>query len=197
MLLGGDDGTFTAPVAYAVEAQPLALALADLDGDGKLDVIVANQYANTIGVLRNAGDGTFLFLPLADVGVDAQPTTIAVADLNGDGALDVVLAYNGGAMLSVLLNAGGGALAPPVDYAVMSSPAVAVGDVNGDGALDLVSSGGSVLLGHGDGTFAPRVDYPVLPGSAVAVGDVDGDGTPDVVIPSVRLAVLRNRGCLP
>jgi hypothetical protein len=119
---------------------------------------------------------------------------VAVADLNGDGAPDVVTG-NCGNTVSVLLNMGHGALAPRQDYRVAEcSDAVKLADLNGDGRPDIVSSGDdgdvSVLLNQGDGTFGPRHNYvaesgPTYGTDYVAVVDVDGDGKPD-------LAVLNN-----
>jgi len=207
LLLGATvTATFNGPefepqVTYGVGNNPRAVAMGDLDGDGDLDLVVANWGSDNVSVLLNQGDGTFAGQVTYGVGYD--PWAVAVGDLDGDGDPDVVTA-NWGGNVSVLLNQGDSTLASRVDYGVGSRPhSVAVGDLDADGDLDLVtanydSNNVSVLLNQGDGTFASQVTYGV--GSnpqSVAVGDLDGDGDLDLATAnreSGNVSVLLNQG---
>jgi len=118
-----------------------------------------------------------------------NPTSVATADFNGDGKLDLAAANNGSSTVSVLLGNGDGTFQPHVDYPTGVNPVtVAVGDFNGDGKLDLAisnSSGNtvSILLGNGDGTFQSRVDFGTGVGPGiVGVGDFNTDGHLDLAV---------------
>jgi hypothetical protein len=109
-----------------------------------------------------------------------------LADVNGDGLLDMVVTNNHSTnTVTVLLGNGDGTFQPAQEYAVGTPPnSVAVGDFNHDGILDLAvtdDSGVSILLGNGDGTFQARRSYAAGPGGIVAVADFNGDGFPDLV----------------
>ena len=210
VLLGNGDGTFQPAVSYGSgEVEGSFIAFADVNGDGKPDVIMANacsdNYTCTTGavsVLLGNGDGTLRG------GIDYNSNgwasySVAIADVNGDGKPDLLLANqcassgscaNGTA--SVLLGNGDGTFQPGVSYnsGGQNAFAVAAVDVNGDGKLDLLlvnectnncaNGSVSVLLGNGDGTFQPAVSYGSagLYAYSLAVGDVNGDGKPDLII---------------
>jgi VCBS repeat protein len=134
-----------------VPAGPVAVALADMDGDTDPDVVTANA-DDTVSVLRNSGTPSFtLLVPDAAIGGGAvnahTPIAVATGDVDGDGDADVVTANaddtGGESSVSLLLNEGDGklALAPGFPMAVPRAPhAVAVGDLNGDQALDIVTA---------------------------------------------------------
>jgi len=210
VLLGNGDGTFQSAVRYASGGgYAYSIATGDVNGDGKLDLLIANQCTNnsctsaSVGVLLGNGDGSFQAAQMFASG--AYPdASLAVADVNGDGKPDLVVANlcvsrtncaSGG--VGVLLGKGDGTFQPPVTYGSgqFNANSVVVGDVNGDGKPDIIVAkqclGGTcangtvgVLLGNGDGTFQPVVNY----GSggqyaySVAVADVNGDGKPDLLV---------------
>jgi Bacterial Ig-like domain (group 3)/FG-GAP-like repeat len=212
VLLGNGDGTFQPAVNYASGGYgAYSVAIADVNGDGKPDIVVANCSSSeedclggsVIGVLLGNGDGTFE--PALTYGLGRYTSeSVAVADVNGDGKLDVVAAasygegYGSGAV-AVLLGNGDGTFEPAVFYDAFDGLAtnagsVAVADVNGDGKPDVVVGGTcvvgpncgdlvAVLLGNGDGTFQYAVTYnsDEPSESSVSVGDVNGDGKPDLL----------------
>lgn len=183
---------------------PKHTALADLNADGRLDLVVGgDRTAGTggvISVLLGQGDGTF-GTPTS-YAVEHTVYGLLVADLSGDGVLDVavtshgLMAYTGA--VSVRLGVGGGVLATATDYQNFEDPgAMADGDFNADGVPDLAVSSDSqfrvfVYLGQGGGTFSGAQAYNALPSRTLAVGDVNGDDKPDLVETSYggTLAVL-------
>jgi hypothetical protein len=182
-------GTFDPQVPYTVGTGPMAVVVADFNGDGRLDLAVANAGSSTVSVLLGNGNGTFQTAVPYTVG--ASPAGIAVGDFNKDGKLDLVVANSGGTTVSVLLGNGNGTFQPKADYSVGTAPAaVAVGDFNGDSWLDLAvanSGSGSVTvlpanpLAPGTFSTASRADYGVgaSPNSIVAA-DLNRDGHLDL-----------------
>jgi hypothetical protein len=163
------------------------VAVADVNGDGKPDMVVANFWTSTVGVLLGNGDGTFQPAVSFNAGIHS-PTAIAIADVNGDGKPDLVVGiWSGG--VGVLLGNGDGTFQPGVAYASggVQVSEVEVADLNHDGKPDLiVANFGSVLgvlLGNGDGTFKGAVTYPAgLYPFAAAVADVNSDGNADLLV---------------
>ena len=186
----------------AVGTNPAAVAAGDVNGDGKLDLMIANSGSNNVSVLLGNGDGTFQ--APANYSAGNTPVSVALGDFNGDGKLDLVVANSNSGSVSVLLGNGDGTFQTAIAYSTDVSPNyVAVADLNGDGALDFVvanASGNdvSILLGNGDGTFQTAVNYPV--GSTpdfVGLGDFNGDGIVDLAVTnqgSNNVSVLLGNG---
>jgi len=203
------DGTFTLQTRFAAGVGPVSVALGDLDGDGDLDMAVANMYSQDTSVLLNNGDGTFATQVRYAAG--NTPTGIALGDLDGDGDLDMAVSNLGqfgvtDGETSVLLNNGDGTFATQTRYAAGNFSAfIALGDLDGDNDLDMVvinyEGDMSVLLNNGDGTFATQTRIPVDVES-VALGDLDGDGDLDMAVSNFSLfgvidgttSVLLNNG---
>ena len=130
VLLGRGDGTFADRVDYLGFGARNSLALGDLDNDGVLDLVMADEERALVSVRLGRGDGTFA--TRVNYATGPSPSFVTLGDLNGDGALDLVTTT------SVLLGRGDGTFGAPVDYAATGS-STTLGDLNGDGALDLVT----------------------------------------------------------
>ncbi len=209
-------GTCNVPsVTIPTGSEPIGLAVADLNGDKVLDLVVTNSSGGasatgTISVLIGTGTGTFLqycsnqATQSCSTDNDCQggtcgppeisstafnvPVAVTVADVNGDGKLDLIVANEDGDSASILLGNGDGTFQGAANVDVGSSPeSVVAADFNGDGKVDFATANSfddsvSVAVGNGDGTFMPAVDFAVAPGpSGVATGDLNGDGKPDIV----------------
>ena len=181
-LLGNFDGTFATPAAHAASDDQ---TLADVNGDGILDLVSVDTAANQVSVALGVGNG--LFAAPTSFATGVGPVRVLVADVNGDGKPDIVTANSSGSV-SVLLGNSAGSFDAHVDTTVGASPlGIAAGDVNRDGKLDLVvaNSGDStvsVLLGDGAGGFT-RSDVTVgAQPEAVGLGDFNRDGKLDLVV---------------
>lgn len=178
-------GVGFAPTEYATGTGPTAVVAADFNGDGKLDLAVANNGSDSVSIFLGNGNGTFG--AKTDFATGAGPSGLAVGDFNGDGKLDLAVANQTANTISILLGKGDGTFGAKVDFATGATPlAVAVGDFNGDNKLDVVSANRttasvSILLGNGDGTLRPKVEFVTGTNpAAVLVGDFNGDGKLDV-----------------
>lgn len=184
ILLGNGDGTFRAPIFSAEAGAFSAPAVADFNGDSKLDLVVANfvTNGNQLNVMFGNGDGTFQ-TPVSYTMPYFGPEEVAVADINGDGKLDLAI---GGTFLATMFGNGDGTFQAAVDVGTESlMEGMAFTDLNGDGKLDIVAQGlnGPIYyLGNGDGTFQDYVTMPLVgSGNTTTVGDFNRDGAIDIV----------------
>jgi len=192
---GHGDGTLTAAVVSSAGSgavAPSALALGDLNGDGRLDaaLTVGGNVVSALG----AGTGTFSAARTAPAAADLAGASLAVVDADRDGHADVV--YGLGAYgLAWLLGRGDGTLRAPTAAAPLGGvTAMAGADFNGDGRPDLAVVSGStatIELGNGDGTFTVA-GSATLSGAAVQVvaADLTGDGRPDLAVTEVDSATV-------
>ena len=203
--LGNGNGTFRSPTLISVGLAPLGLAVADLNGDGRQDIVVTNASSGatvgqTVSVLLGNGDGTFA--PRVTYGTGVDPEAVTIADVNGDGKPDLVVANYSDGTISVLLGNGDGTFAPRLTFATGFRPnLVRAVDLNNDGKLDLVvinSFGISIMLGRGDGTFATAVNLSLgITPNGLAIGDFNGDGLLDIATGNVfsnNIFVLMGNG---
>jgi hypothetical protein len=229
VLLGNGDGTFQAAVTYPSGGFAFFsshVEIADVNSDGKPDLVVLNGCSSvcdniappeaSVAILTGNGDGTFNS-PVSYLSGGYFAFSLTIADLNGDGNPDVVVAnwcsdntFIGScftqAPIGVLIGNGDGSFQPAVAYGSggEGGRSVAVADVNADGKPDLLTgncgTGGcsssfppngviGVLLGNGDGTFQPAAAYGSGSYMSLTVADVDGDNKPDVLAASLSCAI--------
>jgi autotransporter-associated beta strand protein len=220
VLLGNGDGTFQAPVLYAVGAGPTDIEVADVNGDGISDLVVYNandgvfnDWTGSISILYGNGDGTFQSATTPPPFPFHHYTTAAFAFLvdPDTGRMDLVVGNNRGfagndSVISVLVNQGndahGQAMFGEADYHTNSGinpTALAVADFNGDGLPDILwASGGRVGVFLWGAFDSPIFSDTGASGWSVAVGDFDGDGHLDVALPGgpgdSRLVVVYGHG---
>ncbi len=179
-----------------------AIEAADLNDDGIVDIITANEYDGTVSVMIGYLNpvlylGIILevtaWMPPTFFDVGGMPSDLELGDVNGDSFLDIVTTNAQDGTVSVLLGNGDGTFEEQLIFAVGTSPAaVTLADVDGNRLLDILTANKaddtvSVLYGIGDGTFMPHDDLAVGRSPMdVAVADIDGNGMADIVAANSR-----------
>ena len=186
--LGNGDGSFPNTAAFPVGQSPAALASADLNGDGKLDLAVVDFASNSAIILL--GSGTGQFTRAASVPLGVNPNSLVAADLNGDRKPDLVSGNPGSRNVSIALGRGDGSFAPPsavgFGTASISPLGLTAADFDGDGKLDLACADPTgiiaILRGLGDGTFqAPQTFSSGSQPAFLLSTDLNRDARPDLV----------------
>lgn len=204
------DGAFAPPEEYYLgdgspfESGPEFVVAADVDGDGAVDLVAASEFASSVFVLRNLGDGNFE-API-EYYAGSIPSSIVLVDVNDDDLIDLVVSNFSANTVSVLRNLGDGTFQQGVfaSYRVGVGPrSVTVADVDSDEAVDLIvansgSNSVSILRNAGDGTFnANAVHIVANQPHTVTAADLDDDGAVDLIVASMErntVAVRRNLG---
>ena len=210
--------SFAAKVDFVTGSSPIGLAVGDMDGDGRVEIVTSNNLSNTISVFHNTANSgvitTSTFAPKVDFATGNRPCAVVMADLDKDGKLDIAVVNQSSNTISVFrsLIVGGvinsTSIAGKVDFVTGTSPQnLAVVDIDQDGNLDIAvtnnttnnvsvfrntSSVGSITTG----SFAAKVDFAAGTGAfAISIGDIDGDTKPDMVVSNQTantVSVIRN-----
>ena len=203
--LGNGDGTFAPGLPIPGSPSASSIAVGDLNGDDKLDLVLTA--GPNVTVLLGDGSGGFVVGSTYEVTINVAPT-VQIADFDGDGKIDVAVAHGLGysPVLSIFWGNGDGTLGAPTDVAGnFETMEVLASDLNGDGRAEAVFeaySSVTVLAFQSDRTFSTSgwVTPTIAPFAAIA--DLDGDGKPDILsvgtAPSgFGVGVLRNTICVP
>jgi len=183
ILLGNGDGTFQGAKTFTA-GKPVSLALADFNGDDKLDIAALNQSGtgNEVDLFFGKGDGTFQTPVVTSLSCCSSALALAAGDFNGDGKTDVIVVGGGGVLL---LGNGNGTFQAPTTFGSQSYGFVATSDFDKDGKLDFAAIDANavdVFRGNGDGTFQLPVSYAVgLNPVIVRVADLNNDTVPDLI----------------
>lgn len=203
ILIGEGYAGFREGMNYSTAPTPTDVFARDVNGDGKIDLIILFEFDNALQVRLGNSDGTFQAAQTYNL--SGSPQSLTFADFNNDGKLDIAVGDLGG-QVQVLLNNGNGTFKSPVNYAGggVNVTAVAAIDLTGNGIADLLVADGHdnkifLLTGNGTGTLSAPKEY-YAGGSeptGLAVADYNLDGAPDVVVsdtPTQGFMVLYNTG---
>ena len=192
--------TFADQVTFPTSSRPYSVSIGDINGDGKLDLAVANTGSASASILLNTTTAevtTPTFDPQVTFTTGLGPYSVSIGDINLDGKPDLVTANYDSDDVSILLNtttATTPTFAPQVTFPTGIDPtSVSIGDINGDGKPDLAVANFkndtiSILLNATDTgaptpTFATQVTFATgIEPTSVSIGDINGDGKPDLAV---------------
>ncbi len=186
VMVNTNNGYFQRTSTVSAGGLPNSATTLDVDGDGAMDLAVANSGANTVSILKNDGSGTFT--QVSTVAVGSVPLSVTAIDVNGDGAMDLAVANSGTSTVSILKNNGSGVFTQTSTIITGNSPrSVTAGDWNGDGAMDLAVANVesiSIIKNEGGGTFTQisTLNISLVIPSSIITADVDSDGSIDLIV---------------
>ena len=194
IFIGYGNGSFSTQKTYSTgqNSKPYALAVGDLNNDGRSDIAVANFGTSNVAVLLGYND-SFTSPQTYSTSDPSYPYSVATGDFNADGRLDMVIVNYWSGSIEVFLGNGDGTFSAQTTYSTGSGSAlydVAIGDFNSDNILDFVvvnygASNIGVFLGDGDVTFSDQMTYSTGTNSyprSVAIGDFNNDNRLDIVV---------------
>ncbi|CAF0961466.1 unnamed protein product [Adineta steineri] len=195
VFLGFGNGTLASPIFQSTtpSSSPYALASGDFNNDTYLDIVVANQESNSIGVLLGYGNGSLEYPVIYSTGSGSSPKSVAVSDLNNDKCLDIVVANSNGNNVGVFLGFCNGSFGSQTTFSTgdSSTPySIAIGNFNNDKYLDIVVANYNgqtvgIFFGDGTGTFATQITYSVgelsYP-SFVYAANLNNDSLLDIIV---------------
>ena len=199
VLLGDGKGNFPARTnlsLYYPAGYPSGMAIADFNGDGKLDLAIADDTYRYVAIALGRGDGSFVLPTTNYFALTNQPSGVNAVDINGNGRLDLVVSLGENSTSTnsfcVILNKGDGTFVAPQYYAAGSNgdyhESLELGDFNNDGKLDISvlnynAKSVTIWLNAGTGNFALAHGYALgFSPTTIAGGDFNGDGKTDLVI---------------
>ena len=213
-------GSFAARADFITGDNPTGIAIGDIDGDGKLDLVVINNWSNTVSILRNTSTSgsisTGSFAPKVDFITGTNPINVTIGDIDGDGKPDLAVTNSGDNTFSVFRNLSSpgtivaGSFAPKVDFitGTLTGPwGINIEDIDGDGKPDLLvtnNKSNTISVFRNTSTnglitassFAAEVNLITETGPlGIATGDIDGDGKLDLAISNInsnKVSVYRN-----
>jgi FG-GAP-like repeat len=183
------DGTFGDRQTYSTSWYPTDIRLADMNQDGRLDVLLTHRFDNRASIFLNQGNGA---LTISSGITNIYPDSLAIGDINGDGRLDIVTGNGSENSVSVLLQNTDGTFSSPTNYSIGGYvDSVALGDIDRDGRLDIVATNHdtnsvAILVNQGNNQFAAPVNYAI--GSTlrkVVLGDINQDQWLDIVVANI------------
>jgi flagellin len=199
VLINNGNGTFQATRVYdnggTYTASANGLAIADMTGDGVLDIVTANRGSNKVSIWRGNGDGTYATATTFNNVSLGLVQDVAVGDFNGDGRTDLVVSHATGGTHEILLQQASGGFSLSATFTTPINSlytSIRVADLNLDGIDDIATIGlnnqaGEIHLGNGNGTFLARQAVALSGGETpmgLALSDVNGDGYRDLIIRS-------------
>ncbi len=198
ILHGDNEATLEPSRTYYIGFRSNRVAVGDLDRDGYTDVVTSNFGDGTMGILFGTSTGIFDGTRSTTINVGGTPRGVALADLDGNGLIDILVASAPQGKLSTLMNIGSGQFATPriIEASIDGTEpdSVVFGDFNHDSCLDAaLTQGGyysksvSILLGYCDGTFSPRFEIEAgFNPYGIATGDFDADSNLDLAVANYR-----------